>query len=92
MIQPVARTKKSLSEKAVIRARVRGNSLEVLDRIPLREGEEVLISIYEAKPSASDSDALRRAAGAWKGIVDADKLLADIYSDRLISTRPAPSV
>ncbi len=30
---------------------------------------------------------LRKTAGRWKGLIDAEKLKRDIYSDRLISTR-----
>jgi tRNA(fMet)-specific endonuclease VapC len=67
---------------------VKGSSLDLLDRIPFRDGDEVLVSISE--PEAKDIDALRRAAGAWKGMIDADALIADIYADRLIATRPSP--
>jgi hypothetical protein len=53
-----------LASKVVsVRARVRGNQLELLDRIPLREREEVLVSI--SKPiEATDRNPLRAAAGA----------------------------
>ena len=71
---------------------MRGNSLDLLDRIPFRDGDEVLVSISEGPVEAKNLDALRRAAGAWKGIVDADALLANIYEDRLIATRPLPPV
>ncbi len=30
---------------------------------------------------------LRKTAGSWKGLIDAEKLKRDIYSDRLVSTR-----
>ena len=30
---------------------------------------------------------LRKTAGRWKGLIDAEKLKHDIYSDRLVSTR-----
>ncbi len=72
-----------------VRARVRGGSLELLDQIPLHEGDEVLVTISEPV-EARDIEALRRAAGAWKGLVDADALIAEIYSSRLVSTRPSP--
>ena len=90
--QLVARPKKTAIKRNAVRARVRAGSLELLDRIPLlREGDEVLVSISEPIP-ARDLDALRRAAGAWKDIVDADLLIANIYADRLVATRPLPSV
>jgi hypothetical protein len=50
-----------------------------------------MVTISEAVP-AIDTDALRRAAGAWKGMIDADELIANIYADRLLSTRPSPNV
>jgi hypothetical protein len=30
--------------------------------------------------------------GGWKGTIDAEKLIKDIYSDRLISTRKTPKL
>jgi hypothetical protein len=75
-----------------LRARVHGSTLELLDPMPilLRDGEEVTITLSKRtwKP---DLDALRRAAGSWKGIVDTDALLKDIYASRSIkSRRPVP--
>ena len=35
-------------------------------------------------------NALRATAGAWKGSIDGDKLIEDIYTSRLIDTRPEP--
>jgi hypothetical protein len=89
--QLVAGPKKTSIKRHAVRARVRGGSLELLDRIPLREGDEVLVHIAESVP-ARDLDALRRAAGAWKDLVDADDLIANIYADRLVIPRPLPSV
>jgi predicted DNA-binding antitoxin AbrB/MazE fold protein len=73
-----------------VRARVKRGTLELLEKLPLPEGEEVTITISTSP--ALDTKAFERAAGGWKGSVDADRLIADIYADRLISTRPAPSV
>jgi hypothetical protein len=87
----MARLAKKAAKVRTVRARVRGGSLELLDRIPLRDGDEVMVTISEAVP-AIDTDALRRAAGAWKGMIDADELIANIYADRLLSTRPSPNV
>ncbi len=80
-----------MGKRRNVRARVRGSSLDLLDGITLDEGAEVVVSISEPV-EAADIDALRRAAGAWKGMVDADVLIANIYSDRLIVTRPSPRV
>lgn len=72
-----------------VRARVRRGVLELLEKIALPEGKEVSVTILET-PTSRDAEGLRRSAGAWKGNVDADKLIEDIYADRLISTRPPP--
>lgn len=87
----MAKPKKNAVKKRKVRARVRGGSLDLLDRITLREGAEVLITISEPL-AAADMDAMRRAAGAWKDMVDADALIANIYADRLVATRPSPRV
>jgi hypothetical protein len=72
------------------RARVRGGSLDLLDRLPLNDGDEVVVTISEPVPR-KDLEALRGVAGAWKDLIDADELIANIYADRLISTRPLPN-
>jgi len=74
-----------------IRARFRGGVLEPLEGIDLAEGKEVAVIIQDA-PSEEDLEAFRRAAGSWRGKVDADVLIHNIYGDRLISTRPAPDL
>lgn len=38
--------------------------------------------------TAEDREAFRSAAGGWRGVVDVDKLVKDIYESRRISTRP----
>jgi hypothetical protein len=87
----MSRPEKTTNKGRTVRARVRGGSLDLLDRIPLQEGDEVIVSISEPAP-ARDIDALRRAAGAWKNLVDADALIANIYADRLVTTRRSPSI
>ncbi|MBI4464757.1 MAG: hypothetical protein A3H27_11480 [Acidobacteria bacterium RIFCSPLOWO2_02_FULL_59_13] len=72
-----------------IRARVHGGILEPLEKIDLPEGKEVLITIVAASPTP-DLEAFRRSAGGWKGTVDADALIRNIYADRLILTRSEP--
>jgi hypothetical protein len=87
----MGRAKKTAIKKYTVRARVRGGSLDLLDRIPLREGDEVLVSISESV-LVRDLESLRRSAGAWKGLVDANALVANLYADRLVATRPSPSI
>src|SRR5947207_2211865 len=53
-----------------IRARVRRGLLEPLEKIDLPEGKEVTIAVLESLTELN-VDAFRRAAGSWKGGVDA---------------------
>jgi Protein of unknown function DUF104 len=72
-----------------VRARVKGKMLEMLGNVNLPDGKEVTVTILEV-PSREDCEAFRAAAGAWKGTIDAEALIRNIYSDRLLSTRPEP--
>ena len=73
-----------------IRARFKGGVLEPLEKIDLPEGGEVTVTI--AVPTKHNIEAFRRAAGSWRGKVDAEELIRNIYADRLISTRPKPEL
>jgi len=53
---------------------VRAGKLELLDAIDLPEGKEVTITILDV-PAERDGEASRRAAGGWKGLVDAEALI-----------------
>jgi len=72
-----------------IRARVRSGMLEPLEKLDFPEGKELTLTILEL-PSGLEKDAFLRSAGAWKGLVDADELVKNIYADRLTSPRPEP--
>lgn len=72
-----------------IRVRVRRGMLEPLEKVDLPEGKELTVEILDV-PTDRDVEASRRAAGGWRGLVDAETLIRDIYADRLISTRPEP--
>lgn len=73
-----------------VKAKFTRGVLEPLERLELREGEEVTISI-SAPPTIEDAlKALRSTAGAWKGTHDPAELKKHIYADRLIATRPRP--
>ena len=76
---------------ATIRARVKGGVLEPLEKLDLPEGKEVLLTVVGTPPPA-DREAFERAFGSWKGTIDAEKLIRDIYEDRLISSRPEPKL
>ena len=72
-----------------IRARVKNGVLEPLENLDLPEGEEVTVTIQEL-PSKRDLEVSRRAAGGWRGTVDAEALIRNIYADRVLTTRPEP--
>ena len=72
-----------------IRARVKQGLLEPLEAIEIPDGTEVTVTIVDV-PSAEDFEAFRRAAGSWRGTVDANELIRNIYADRRIATRPEP--
>ena len=67
----------------------RDGLLEPLDKIELPEGKEVTVIVF-GLPENTDIDAFRRSAGSWKGSMDANKLIRNIYADRLIATSPKP--
>ena len=72
-----------------IRVRIRGGMLEPLEKVDLPEGQEIMITILDV-PTERDFEAFRRAAGGWKGTIDAEVLIRNIYADRLVSNRPEP--
>lgn len=71
-----------------IRARVKGGLIEPLEQIDLPEGQEVMVTIL----APTDRQAFQRSAGQWKGTLDAEALIRNIYADRLVPTRPVPNL
>jgi len=74
-----------------IRARVKGGVLEPLERMDLPEGKEVLIAVISVAEDPDD-EAFLRSAGSWKGLIDAEKFIRDVYEDRLLDTREEPKL
>lgn len=71
-----------------IRARISKGMIEPLEAVDIAEGEEVFVTIVEIPGPVEKEDALEASAGGWKGLVDAEELIKNIYADRLVSTRP----
>lgn len=69
-----------------IRARFSKGVIEPLEKVDIPEGEEFIVIITEV-PSEPKEDAFARTAGAWKGTINAEKLIKDIYADRLSDSR-----
>lgn len=61
--------------------------IKPLEKVYIEEGKEIVVTITEVslKPQ---KDAFEKSAGAWKDLINCDELIKNIYSDRLISTRP----
>ncbi len=73
--------KKGAKMAREIRGRFSKGKIEPLEKIDLKEGDEVIITIPEEKP---DTGAFERAAGGWKGLVDTDALLRDFKESRKV--------
>ncbi len=73
-----------------VRARMKLGHLELLEKVDVPEGREVSVTIIDTS-SADDNEAFERSAGSWKGSVDAETLIEQIYADRdRTSDRPIP--
>jgi len=73
-----------------VRARMKRGHLELLEKVDLPEGREVSVTIIDTS-ATDDVEAFERSAGSWKGTVDAEALLEQIYADRARpSDRPVP--
>jgi predicted DNA-binding antitoxin AbrB/MazE fold protein len=71
-----------------IRARFSKGIIEPLEKVDIDEGKEITVTIIEIPAPSKKEDALEASAGGWKGLIDAEELIKNIYDDRLISTRP----
>ena len=74
-----------------IRAKFSKGVIKPLEEIDITEGKEITVTSKEV-PLKIKKDAFERAAGAWKGTIDAEKLIKNIYTDRLLSTREEPKL
>lgn len=78
-----------------VKARFSKGVIKPLEKVDIEEGKEITITItitIMEIPSKHKLEALRKSAGAWKGTIDAEKLIEDIYADRLLSTREEPKL
>ena len=82
----VKRQARAKTLKRKLRARVRGSTLELLEPVTLRDGEEVVVTLSKSADKP-DLNALRSAFGGWKGLVDADALIQKIYASRLVKSQ-----
>ena len=74
-----------------IKARFSKGVIEPLEEIDIGEGKEITVTIMEV-PIKTGAKGFERSAGSWKGTIDAEKLIEDIYADRLVQTRKEPKL
>jgi len=72
-----------------VRAKYSNGVIKPLEKVDIEEGKEITITIMEVS-SKHKLDAFKKSAGAWKGTIDAKKLIENIYADRFLSTREEP--
>ncbi len=66
--------------------------LKPRERLNLEDGEEVVLSISSPRVSEDRLAVMWSSAGSWKGTVDAEKLIEEIYASRLAGTSEAPEL
>lgn len=71
-------------EEEVEKALYEVGMIEPLKESESEKGKEVLITIK----GLPKGDRFEKAMAGWKGLIDGEKLIEDIYNDRLLSTRP----
>ncbi len=62
----------------VIKARFLEGAFKPLERVELEEGKEVTVTIKEV--TNETKDAFKMAMGGWKGKINCEKLINDIYN------------
>ena len=74
-----------------IKARYSKGLIEPLEKLPFSEGIELTITIHSPVTELK-GNTFSKAAGGWKGTIDATKLIDDIYEDRLVPGREVPKL
>ena len=80
-----------MAKATTIRARYSKGVIEPLEEVDIVEGKDLIITIVEGSRE-SGADDFEKSAGGWEGTIDAEKLIRDIYADRLVSTRRRPQL
>lgn len=75
-----------------VRAKFANGVLEPLEALDLDEGQEVTVSIDDRTSPKRPRQGMRAAAGAWKVTHDPERLKREIYSARLMTSRPRPDL
>lgn len=75
-----------------IKAKFSHGTFTPLDPPPpelVHEGDEVLLAVSPIAPVSGSL--VGDTAGSWKDLLDAEELKRNIYTDRLVATRPPAS-
>ena len=75
-----------------IRAKYEDGVLKPSERLDVKDGAEVFVSVSVPGVSPEDIEASKSTAGVWKGKFDAIQVIREIYEDRLDGTRPMPNL
>ncbi|NUM37456.1 MAG: antitoxin family protein [Candidatus Brocadiae bacterium] len=70
-----------------IRASYINGMFKPLEKLDIPEGQEITITM-DIVSSNAVKNGIQASAGAWKDLIDTEKLKKGIYENRLISTRP----
>lgn len=87
----IVKTRGGVKVGRTIKAKFSKGVIEPMEAVDITEGKEIFITIIDI-PFRAKEGAFKRAAGAWKGTVDAERLIRNIYADRLLSTREEPKL
>ena len=66
-----------------VTAKYEDGFLKPTTALDLDEGDVVVVTISGRRITAKDVEVSRSSAGAWRGKVDANKLIADLYEARI---------
>ena len=72
-----------------VRATYRDGVLEPSEDLDLEDGDVVVVTISGRRITEEDLEVMRSSFGAWKGKIDAEKLIDEIYEARLTGSRNA---
>ena len=70
-----------------VKATYEDGVLKPSQTLDLDEGESVVVTISGRRITAKDIEASRSSAGAWRGKVDAERLIRDLYQARIDGSR-----
>ena len=73
-----------------VTAKYEDGFLKPTTALDLDEGDVVVVAVSGRRMTTEDVEASRSAAGAWKGRVDCENLIEEIYGGRLKSSRSEP--